>query len=72
MALLALASAVPSHEIVDQVFAIQDRGLSNPGEEDPESVVRFAQADVYELSPGAHFRDLFAGRLGAVGICRRI
>ena len=69
VALLALASAVPSEEIVDQVFPIQDRGLSNPGEEDPESVVRFAQAEVYELSPGADFRDLFAGRLGAVGIC---
>jgi quercetin dioxygenase-like cupin family protein len=69
VALLALASAVPSQEIVDQVFAIQDRGLSNPGEEDPESVVRFAQSEVYELSPGADFRDLFAGRLGAVGIC---
>lgn len=69
VALLAVASALPSHELVDQVFAIQDRGLSNPREEDPESIVRFAQGEVYQLSEGAEFRDLFAGRLGAAGIC---
>jgi hypothetical protein len=28
------------------VFAIHYRGLSNPREEDPESIVRFAQAEV--------------------------
>jgi putative monooxygenase len=69
VALLALASAVPSQEPVDRVFTTHDRGPSNPGEEDPESIVRFAQAEVYQLSEGAAFRDLFAGRLGAVGIC---
>jgi quercetin dioxygenase-like cupin family protein len=69
VALLALASAVPSQGLVDLVFATQDRGLSKPREEDPESIVRFAQVEVYQLSPGAEFRDLFAGRLGAVGIC---
>jgi quercetin dioxygenase-like cupin family protein len=68
-ALLALASAVPSQELVDPVFTIEDRGLTYPKPEEPESLVRFAQAEVYELSEGARFCDLFAGRLGAVGIC---
>lgn len=69
VALSAFASAAPSQELVDQVFATQNRGLANPKHEDPESLVRFAHAEVYELSAGAEFRDLFAGRLGAVGIC---
>ena len=69
MALSALASPTPSQEPVSQVFAVQDRGTANPTSADPESIVRFAQAEVYELSPGALFRDLFAGRLGSVGIC---
>ena len=69
MALSALASPTPAQEPVSQVFAVQDRGTANPTSADPESIVRFAQAEVYELSPGALFRDLFAGRLGSVGIC---
>jgi putative monooxygenase len=69
MALSALASPTPAQEPVGQVFPVQDRGTANPTSADPESIVRFAQAEVYELSPGALFRDLFAGRLGSVGIC---
>jgi quercetin dioxygenase-like cupin family protein len=69
LALWAFASAAPSRELVDQKFVIQDRNLSNPTLGDPESVVRFNDAETYELSAGAEFRDLFAGRLGAVGIC---
>jgi putative monooxygenase len=69
VALLAYASPVPSQEPVNEVFPFQDRGLANPGNDNPESIVRFVHAEVYELSPGAEFRDLFAGRLGAVGIC---
>lgn len=34
-----------------------------------ETVLRFDERPVCELSPGAFFRDLFARRLGAVGIC---
>jgi quercetin dioxygenase-like cupin family protein len=37
--------------------------------ENAESVVRFSEISPYELSPGALFRDLFASRLGSVGIC---
>ncbi len=43
--------------------------MANPRKNNPESIVRFAHAEVYELSPGAEFRDLFAGRLGSAGIC---
>jgi quercetin dioxygenase-like cupin family protein len=67
--LWACASPLPSQEEVMQDFHVQDRGLANPGKNDPESIVRFAEAEVYELSPGAEFRDLFSGRLGSVGIC---
>jgi quercetin dioxygenase-like cupin family protein len=67
--LWACASSLPSQKEVKQGFCVQDRGLANPGKDDPESIVRFAEAEVYELSPGAEFRDLFAGRLGSVGIC---
>jgi quercetin dioxygenase-like cupin family protein len=67
-ALSAFASAVPSSELVDQVFAIHSCGLANPSP-DPESIVRFAHAETYELSEGAEFRDLFASRFGALGIC---
>ena len=69
VAMSAFASADPCQEFVDQAFAAENRGFANPKREDPESLVRFARAEVYELSPGAEFRDLFAGRLGAVGIC---
>jgi quercetin dioxygenase-like cupin family protein len=69
VALLAYASATSSQEPVNEVFAGQDMGLANAESDGPESIVRFALAEVYDLSPGAAFRDLFAGRLGAVGIC---
>jgi quercetin dioxygenase-like cupin family protein len=67
--LWACASPLPSQEEVRQNFYVQDRGLANPGKDDPESIVRFAEAEEYELSPGAEFRDVFAGRFGSVGIC---
>jgi putative monooxygenase len=69
VALWAFASAVPSRELVDLSFVPQNRGLSDPAPGDPESIARFAQAEIYDLSPGAAFRDLFAGRFGSVGIC---
>jgi putative monooxygenase len=69
MALSAVASPTPTQETASAVSAVEDRGVGNPTSSDPESIVRFAQAEVYELSPNALFRDLFAGRLGSVGIC---
>src|SRR5579872_2808511 len=69
LALSAFASAEPSRDLVDGNFAIEERALTNSSTSDPESIIRFAQAEVYELSDGAEFRDLFASRFGSVGIC---
>jgi quercetin dioxygenase-like cupin family protein len=69
VALWAFASSAPSRELVHPDFILQNRGLADPALGDPETIVRFAQAETYELSPGAEFRDLFAGRFGTVGIC---
>jgi quercetin dioxygenase-like cupin family protein len=38
-------------------------------EHGPEALQRFSLATAYELSANAWFKDLFAGRLGARGIC---
>jgi quercetin dioxygenase-like cupin family protein len=67
--LWALASAEPSHQPVEQAFAVIDRGLSFQIVPEPETVVRSTHAQRYELSAGAEFYDLFAKRLGSVGIC---
>jgi quercetin dioxygenase-like cupin family protein len=69
LALSAFASEVPSREPVEGQFPIDERGLANPTSRDPEFIVRFAQAETYELSSGTEFRDLFAGRFGSAGIC---
>ena len=69
LVLSALASAQPSRQPARADFVVRERGLLNPSPDDPESLVRFADAELYELSSGAEFRDLFAGRLGSVGIC---
>jgi putative monooxygenase len=69
LALSAFASAEPLRRTVEAGFDICERGYFNPSSGDPESIVRFAQAECYELSSGAEFRDLFAGRFGSVGIC---
>ncbi|MGD0731816.1 MAG: cupin domain-containing protein [Terracidiphilus sp.] len=65
----AFASAQPTRDLTDTLFAVQDRGPGNPLEGDPETILRFDQTPVYELSENAFFSDLFARRLGAVGIC---
>jgi quercetin dioxygenase-like cupin family protein len=69
VALWAFASAAPSWQFVENEFEVRERGLANPEPDEAEHIVRFAQAETYELSTGAEFRDLFAGRLGSVGIC---
>jgi quercetin dioxygenase-like cupin family protein len=65
----AYASPRPQRTITQNDFPIQDRGLQDPIEGDPETIVRFGNPSVYELSTGAFFHDLFAGRFGAIGIC---
>jgi len=69
VAFYAFASATPTRDFVSDSFRVTDCGYRQPQQADPEFVLRFASADVYELSEGAFFRDLFAARFGAVGIC---
>jgi quercetin dioxygenase-like cupin family protein len=68
-ALSAFAADEVKRELVDKTFRAEERGSNNPSARDPEFIVRFAEAEIYLLSEGAEFRDLFAGRFGAVGIC---
>lgn len=63
----SFASDAPTRELVSREFPIQDHDLTAPS--GPENLVRFEAAPVYELAPRAHFRDLFARRFGARGIC---
>jgi quercetin dioxygenase-like cupin family protein len=65
--LSAFASAAPTREPVADRFAVVDHMDSGP--DCPEHVTRFDAAPAYELAPGTSFRDLFAGRFGARGIC---
>ncbi len=69
VALYAFASSTPARELVSDSFRTADCGYAQPNQTDPEFILRFAAAEVYELSEGAFFRDLFAARFGAVGIC---
>jgi len=65
----SFASALPTRELLDQNFAVEERGFGDPLPGEPETVMRFANSPVYELADGAFFTDLFARRFGAVGIC---
>lgn len=65
----ATATSAPSQEPANDEFAKQDRSFGLPVSEDPEYVIRFANAPAYELARGTRFYDLFAGRFGSVGIC---
>ncbi len=69
LTLSAFASPETSRDLLDADFPLCERGLANPLPENPESIVRFENASIYELSKGTEFRDLFAGRFGSVGIC---
>jgi quercetin dioxygenase-like cupin family protein len=69
VALWAFASAKPTRTQVEKCFLLEYRGYGNPKEGDPESIIRFDQCPVYELSENAAFLDLFAKRFGAQGIC---
>jgi putative monooxygenase len=65
----SFATARPSRELVSQTFPIDDRGFKDPSEDDPETIIRYREDSIYELSRDAFFVDLFARRYGAVGIC---
>lgn len=65
----AFGSAFPSRELVAKEYREEDRELESPRARDPEKLVRFAQAPAYDLAPNAFFTDLYARRMGSVGIC---
>ncbi len=73
----SFASDTPTRTLVTDDFAQSDRVATPPSPPSqggargggPESLIRFSAAPVYELAPRAFFRDLFARRLGARGIC---
>jgi quercetin dioxygenase-like cupin family protein len=65
----AFASATPSRTLTGDVLAIEDRGEGVALPSDPETVVRYEDSSVYELSKHAFFIDLFARRFGSMGIC---
>jgi quercetin dioxygenase-like cupin family protein len=65
----SFASPGPARTFVAYRNGFEDRGEGIPLPGDPEHLKRFADAQVYELSTGAWFRDLFAKRFGSVGIC---
>ncbi len=65
----AFATSQPSREAARNDFPEVDLRRSNPEPESPESIIRFAKWEVYEPAAGAYFTDLFARRLGSVGIC---
>jgi len=65
----AFATSAPIRELIDRQFQIDDRGSGSPTPADPETIVRYENDAIYELSKDAFFLDLFARRFGAVGIC---
>jgi quercetin dioxygenase-like cupin family protein len=68
--LVGFGSSTPARELVGGgSFPVRDFGLNNPQATDPEHIERFDRAEKYELAGGTKFCDLFAGHLGAVGIC---
>jgi len=65
----AFATPAPVREPVKDRFVYRERGFGDPEPGDPEHIVRMSDAPMYELAEGTRFWDLFAGRLGSVGIC---
>jgi putative monooxygenase len=59
----AFASPAPKREFVHDYSSHSSKTCSL------ETITRFDGSDIYELAGGAFFRDLFARRLGASGIC---
>jgi quercetin dioxygenase-like cupin family protein len=63
----SFASEKPTRTFVATPFTVSDRNGTDSTT--PETLIRFASAPPYELAPRTAFRDLFAGRFGAKGIC---
>ena len=69
LTLYAFGSSQPTRTLADNNYLAQERGYGYPHTDEPEFIRRFQTIETYELSEGAFFRDLFAGRFGSVGIC---
>ena len=65
----AFGTAQPTRDLVKRTYPLVERGMQNQSPGDPETVVRYAEGSIYELSVNAFFLDLFARRLGSRGIC---
>jgi quercetin dioxygenase-like cupin family protein len=65
----AFASSRPARKFLQNGYPRENREYADPLPDDPETITRFDRSGVYELAAGAFFRDLFARRFGAVGIC---
>ena len=65
----AFSSARPSRTFTRENFPPPGRENAQPVAGVPETIRRFSQNDIYELSEGAFFCDLFAKRFGSRGIC---
>jgi quercetin dioxygenase-like cupin family protein len=65
----AFASSAPIREFTSDHFPDQNRSSAYPDADDPEHVIRTAQASWYKLAEYTRFCDLFGGRFGSVGIC---
>lgn len=63
----AFASAAPTREFAAETF--EPHSAAKTDDAFPEHFVRQAAAAHYELASGTRFCDLFAGRMGAHGIC---
>jgi quercetin dioxygenase-like cupin family protein len=59
----------PERYLAKDSFVSAEKIGGMPDEQDPEHLVRIAQAKTYGLAGGTSFCDLFAGQFGAVGIC---
>src|SRR6185437_12057376 len=64
----AFAAAAPGRMFIDGPVSFAEQDLESPRTGDPEFVRRFS-GDGYEPAEGTWFRDLFARRFGAAGIC---
>ncbi len=67
LAHLAFSSSAVDYIAADDALA--NTGCSGPKAVSPASLRRFCDAEEYELSSNAWFKDLFARRWGARGIC---
>jgi quercetin dioxygenase-like cupin family protein len=63
----AFPTEAVEREFVEDNFT--DIQRESTGDDCPERLVRFANAEAYEVGQGVEARDLFAKRLGSDGIC---